>query len=31
MGAAAREAAEPYRLDRVLPQVMALYLSAVKT
>ena len=30
MGAAAREAAEPCRLDRVLPQVMELYLSAVK-
>ena len=27
LGAAAREAAETYRLDRVLPQVMALYLS----
>ena len=25
-----REAAEAYRLDRVLPQVMALYLSAGK-
>ena len=30
LGAAAREAAEAYRLDRVLPQVMALYLSAGK-
>ena len=31
MGAAARESVEAYRLDRVLPQVMELYLSALKT
>lgn len=30
LGAAAREAVEAYRLDRVLPQVMDLYLSAGK-
>ena len=29
MGAAAREAAEAYRLDRVLPRVMELYCSVL--